>query len=115
MSKYQYALLLNDLMPHDGTKLILDEIYKKQNYDITLFLLNKERMVSCILPVFNIADYFNFNGVTIVTTAQTLQKSKHYPTKEPIIVIGNIPNEICVPNFDLDLIERTVNEYYARH
>lgn len=115
MSNNKYALLLDNLFPSETSKSILEEINSK-NYDVTIFLLNKHHMMMNPFPVFSIADYFNFKGVTIITSPQTKEKAEAYPNAGLYIILGdNIPNYINISQFNLDLIEQVVNKYYDQH
>lgn len=118
MSKYKYALLLDSLFPEEVSKAIINEIYSKPEYDVSLFLLNRDNMMANPFPVYSIADYFNFKGVSIITSQSTLNKVKAYPDPGLSIIIGegeDILNFINVKTFDLHLIDNTVKEYYAKH
>lgn len=107
---FKYALLLNNLAVSPTSQLVVNEILSSKR-DVTIFLLNKESMAPNPLAVFNISDFLNWRGITITTSKETLEKAKAYPIFEPIISLDNINNE----TFKFELIEKAVNEYYARH
>jgi len=99
----KYAVLLDDFGPHQQTKIIADEILRKPQYDCTIFVISKENIISNPFAVFSIADYFNFDGITIVTSQSTLEKANKYPAGGPRIIIGQ-----DVQEFNLDQIQQLV-------
>lgn len=117
MKNIKYALLLDELKINDQSKSILQHISTKPNMDIRIFVLDKEQIIPNPFPVLNIADYFNFGeGVTIITSEATKRKAENYPVKGMFLVIGkDVPGYINIEDFNLNTIEKVVNEYYAKH
>lgn len=75
----RYALLLDSLYPNNVSQAIVQEIFNKPQYDVTIFLLNRENVIPSPLAVFSIADYFNFKGIPIATSNATMDKINNYP------------------------------------
>lgn len=110
--KYNYALLLDNLYPNEQNQKLIQYLSMNQQYNITIFLLSKENMMPNILPVFSIADYFNFNGISIITDEATLEKTIKYPAKGIRIIAGFKYNDfLSVDRFDLQLIEEIIDGY----
>lgn len=111
MNKYYYALLLDNLYPTEQNKSLLDFL-NIQPYNIVIFLLSKENVMPSILPIFSIADYFNFDGITIIIDKFTYEKSQKYPARGPRISIGE-KYEGCLFSQSLDFqkIEEIIDGY----
>lgn len=114
MKKIKYALLLDNLRKTEQSKAILEHLYARQDLDVRIFLLDREDIFPNPFPIFNIADYFNFeDGVTIVTSPDTKAKADSYPVTGLFIIIGaDFPGYIKVKDFDLNLIEKVANEHF---
>lgn len=112
MKHIKYALLLDDLKKNEQSKVILEQLSTRPDLDLRIFVLDKEDVFPNPFPIFNIADYFNFReGVTIITSDATKAKAEKYPVKGFFIVLGkDIPGYINIPNFNLAMIEKVVNE-----
>ena len=111
MSKYRYALLLDNILPNEENVKLLQSILEA-NRDIIIFVGNKEQIIPCPFAVFNIVDFFNFEGVSIITSQYTLEKSIVYPVIGPKIIIGKIKYKdyINIPNLDFNLIEKVLDD-----
>lgn len=111
--KNKYALLLDNLFPSDISNSLIKEIISHPNVDITIFTIIKENTIPCPCPIFSISDYFNFKGISIITSPKTMDKNIAYPVNGIRIVIGHGDESeiIYVPEFKIDLIEEAVNGY----
>jgi len=111
MLNYKYALLLDDLFKTEQSKSYIDEISSK-SYDVTIFTIIKEQIIPNPLAIFSIADFWNWKGVSIITSNQTLEKSEAYPVAGLKIIVGPLktPGYFNVEKFDLDLIHKVLEE-----
>lgn len=113
---HKYAILLDNLNNTPQTKFYLETLLLTPKYDITLFVISKQNTVACHYPIFNISDYFNWNGISVITSQNTLEKSIAYPVVGPRIIIGNAryKDYINVGKFDMNFINEIVEEYYKK-
>lgn len=111
MFKQNVALLVDNFQQNENTHNIIQTILTNTNYEVTIFTISKENLAPNPLPVFSIADYFNFEGISIITSPKTLEKSIFYPAIGPKIIIGKVKYQdyYNIDTFDLNLIAGAIN------
>ena len=111
MLNNKIAILVDNFTNNPQTQLILTEVLSKK-YDVTIFTISKENIIANPLPVFNIADYFNWQGISIITSPRTLEKTISYPSIGPCIIVGNVKYKdyFNIGELNLDLISGIINE-----
>ena len=116
MLDYRIAVLVDNLNNTQATEILLKEILSKFRNNITIFAISKEEIVPNALPVFSIAEYFNWDGATIITSFKTLEKASNYPAVGPKVIVGKMKYQdyLNVPEFNLDLIYGVLDDYYKK-
>lgn len=111
MFKQNLAILVDNFQQSDNTQNIIQAIINQSQYEVVIFTLCKENIVPNPLAVFSIADYFNFDGISIITSPKTLAKSISYPAMGPKIIIGKVKYQdyYNIDIFDLNLIDGVLN------
>lgn len=110
---HDYAILLDNLFPNEMSQGIINTIIQN-GVRVTLFVLNKENIIANPLAIFDISEYFNWTGPTIITSYNTLEKTINYPVVGPKIIVGmfNYPGYTTIPNLDFKKINEITNEFY---
>lgn len=110
MFKYKIAILVDSFQNTETNKQIIQEISNKQQYDVTIFTISKENIIASPLAVFNISDYFNWSGLSIITSQKTLEKTISYPVAGPHVILGNVKYKdyFNISNLNLDLLNNII-------
>lgn len=113
MYKYNIAILVDNFQNTGQTQSIIKEILDNPQYDCTIFTISKENIISNPLAVFSIADYFNWEGVSLITSPKTLEKAITYPAIGPKIILGKVKYQdyLNIDIFKLDLIDGVLHGY----
>lgn len=113
MYKHNIAILVDNFHNTEQSNDILNKILSNKEYDCTIFTISKENVMPNPLAIFSMADYFNWSGVTIITSPKTLEKSIAYPAIGPKIILGKYKYEDYsnLDEFSLNLIDGIINEH----